>query len=214
MTSQNRTLGNLLTAKVQIEGTRTLIWNHFGVDAIPLEKQEREGTPGNNPEEWRKTVLTTADGQLYLLNSYIFRCIRDASPFIKRGKAYQTAVAATLQVVEDTLLLPDLYLPQKPMPIEQGQSSDKAPSVYLLVAGVKKPATGKRNIRYRIAAKPGWQCEFTLLWDKTVISRDEMKALCLSAGQMVGIGDGRAIGFGRFVVREFKVQPMNFADTS
>lgn len=69
MAASTSVIGNLLTAKVQIEGTRPLLWHHFGIDAIPLEKQERSGVSGNDPEEWRKTVLMTSDRQLYLLNS-------------------------------------------------------------------------------------------------------------------------------------------------
>lgn len=207
-------IGNVLSAHVTIEGTRTLLWHYFGIDSIPLEKQEREGVAGNNPEEWRKTVLMDSDRQLYLLNSYLFRCIRDAAPFIKRGRTFQTAVAATLQVMEDVIPLLDRYVPPEPLLIEQGRSEKELPLVYLHVAGVKNPTTNKRNIRYRIATTPGWQCEFTLLWDKTVISRGEMESLCLTAGQLVGVGDGRAIGFGRFIVTKFEVQPFASADTS
>lgn len=207
-------IGNLLTARVRIEGSRTLLWHRFGIDAIPLEKQERTGVSGNDPEEWRRSVLMTPDRQLYILSSYLFRCIRDAAPFIKRGKSFQNAVAATLQVVEDAILLPDRYVPQKPVVIEQGQTYGEVPPVYILVAGVKNPTTRNRNIRYRVAASPGWQCGFNLLWDKTVISRGEMESLCLTAGQLIGVGDGRAIGFGRFAIREFEVEPLRLADSS
>ena len=63
-------------AMVKIKGTRSLLWHHFGPDALPLEKQERTGVAGNDPEEWKKTYLVTKDKQLYLDPSYIFACIR------------------------------------------------------------------------------------------------------------------------------------------
>lgn len=214
MASSTHTLGNLLTAKVIIQGTRPLIWHHFGIDAIPLEKQERTGVSGNDPEEWRRTVLMTSDRQLYILNSYLFRCIRDAAPYIKRGKTFQNAVSATLQIMEDVILLHDRYVPIKPVQLEQGQTHEETPPTYILVAGVKNPSTQNRNIRYRIAASPGWQCSFTLLWDKTVISREQMKALCLTSGQLIGVGDGRAIGYGRFIVEKFEVEAQRSANTS
>ncbi|MBD2156749.1 hypothetical protein [Leptolyngbya sp. FACHB-16] len=214
MAKSTSTIGNILTARVAIQGTRTLLWHRFGIDSIPLEKQEKSGVAGNDPEEWRKTVLMTSDRQLYLLNTYIFRCIRDAAPYIKRGRTFQTAVAATLQVVEDVILLPDRYVPSRPVQIEQGQAYDDIPSVYVMVAGVKNPGTNKRNIRYRVATTAGWECNFTLLWDKTVVSRGEVESLCLTAGQLVGLGDGRSIGFGRFVLKSFEVQPTALADTS
>lgn len=214
MAKSTATIGNILTARVAIQGTRTLLWHRFGIDSIPLEKQEKSGVAGNDPEEWRKTVLMTNDRQLYLLNTYIWRCLRDAAPYIKRGRTFQTAVTATLQVVEDIILLPDRYVPSRPVEIEQGQAYDAIPLVYVLVAGVKNPGTNKRNIRYRIATTPGWECHFTLLWDKTVVSRGEVESLCLTAGQLVGLGDGRTIGFGRFILKAFEVQPATLADTS
>jgi len=43
------------------------------------------------------------------------------------------------------------------------------------------------------------------MWDKTVISRAEMEAVTLDAGKLVGIGNGRSIGMGRFEVEKFAV---------
>jgi hypothetical protein len=48
---------NLLQAAITIEGTRPLLWNHFGPDTIPLEKQEKSGVAGNDPDEWRTGCL-------------------------------------------------------------------------------------------------------------------------------------------------------------
>jgi hypothetical protein len=42
-----------------------------------------------------------------------------------------------------------------------------------------------------------------LQWDKTIVSRGEMEAVCRDAGKLVGLGDGRSIGFGRFQVLDF-----------
>jgi CRISPR/Cas system endoribonuclease Cas6 (RAMP superfamily) len=67
------------------------------------------------------------------------------------------------------------------------------------VRSVKNPATRARNVRYRVAASKGWTATFTIMWDKTVVAREEMKAAIRDAGMFVGIGDGRSIGFGRFV---------------
>ena len=141
--------------------------------------------------------------QLFVYNTYVFSCIRAAAPFIKRGKSLQIAVAATLQVAEEIILIGDRFVPEEPELIERGKPVEEIPPVYIYVEGVRNPSTGRRNIRYRVAAAPGWTCQFTLHWDKTVLSRAEMEALCLTAGQFVGLGDGRAIGFGRFDVRSF-----------
>ena len=72
----------LVTAAVAIRGTRPLLWHRFGNDAIPLEKKPKQGVAGNNPEEWRSTVLKTSQQQLYLEPTYIFGPpgLPDASP--------------------------------------------------------------------------------------------------------------------------------------
>ena len=76
---------------------------------------------------------------------------------------------------------------------------------YLDVRSVRNPATRGRNIRYRVAASPGWNAAFTLVWDNTVVAIAEMQAVIRDAGQFAGLGDARAIGFGRFEVSSFRV---------
>lgn len=193
-------MANIIHATVTIRGLRPLLWHAFGPDSIPLEKQERTGVAGNDPEEWRKTVLMTADRQLYLLPTYIFGCLRDASKYTKKGKgSIQSAVAATLQVADD-LILVDRFVPAEPIP------TDRMLPVYMDVSSVRNPATKARNVRYRIAAGSGWSLSFHLLWDKTIVSRGELEAVVRDAGQLTGLGDGRSIGFGRFEVQGFEVQ--------
>lgn len=195
-------MGNILTARVAIRGTRKLLWHHFGPDAIPLEKQERTGVAGNDPEEWRKTVLTTSDRQLWMPGTYAFACVRDGSRNIKKGRgSIQPAVSSTLQVQEDIILV-DRHLPEEPIP------TDPTAPVFLDISSVRNPSTKARNVRYRIAASAGWSCEFGLEWDRTVVSRGEMEAAVIDAGRLSGIGDGRSVGFGRFAVEGFQVSEL------
>ncbi|HEY0073876.1 MAG TPA: hypothetical protein VGB77_07220 [Abditibacteriaceae bacterium] len=192
-------MGNLFLAKVQIEGVRPLLFHHFGPDALPLEKQERTGVAGNDPEEWRKTVLMTKERQLYLLPTYAFACIRDAAKYTKKGKgSIQSAVSATLQVTDERILV-DRFVPSEPIP------TDNDLPVYMSVMSVKNPATKARNVRYRVAAGTGWKAEFHLLWDKTIVSSGEMQAVLNDAGQLVGLADGRNIGFGRFKILNVEI---------
>ena len=195
-------MSSLLKATVKIEGVRPLLWHHFGPDALPLERQERTGVAGNDPEEWRKTVLVTKEKQLYVDNSYIFACIRAGSKYTKKGKgSIQTMVSATLQVLTDRVLI-DRYFPEN---VEELINLTDEP-VYLDVRSVKNPATKARNVRYRVAASPGWKTEFEMMWDKTIVSSGEMEAATIDAGRFAGIGDGRNVGFGRFIVSSFKVE--------
>jgi hypothetical protein len=195
-------MGNILTATVTIRGVRPLLWHHFGPDALPLEKQERVGVAGHDPDEWRKTVLKTKDNQLYVDQSYIFACIRDGAKYTKKGRgSIQPAVSATLQVFTDRVLV-NRYLPEN---ITKLINETDEP-VYLDVRSVRNPSTKGRNVRYRVAASSGWEATFVIFWDKTIVSRNEMQASIIDAGKLSGIGDGRNIGFGRFIVENVDIE--------
>lgn len=191
-------MSNILTAHVEIEGVRPLLWRWFGPDALPLEKRERTGVPGNDPEEWRKCYLATSEGQLYLEASYVFACLRDAARHTSRKRGtLQPYITATLQVMESRALI-DRHMPEV-------LTQDPEAPVYLDVRSVRNPTTRGRNVRYRVAASAGWRAAFRILWDRTVVSTGEMQAVLRDAGRLSGIGDGRSIGFGRFEVLRFDV---------
>lgn len=187
-----------LKAKVSIVGTRDLLFHKFGMDAIPLGKKEKTGVAGNDPEEWKRTYMATKEGQLYIESSYIFGCLREGAKYTKKGRAsLQAPLAATLQVIDNRVLL-DRFMPEE---LTQDSSED----VYLDVRSVKNPATRGRNIRYRVACSPGWRLTFNIMWDATIISRNEMQSVINDAGTLVGLADGRSIGYGRFEVESFEV---------
>lgn len=193
-------MSNLITAHVTIKGVRPLLWNAFTPDAIPLQKTERTGVAGNDPDEWRKSVLITTERQLYIQPTYLFGCLRDGARHTRKGRGtLQPLVAATLQVLGDIILV-DRFLP----PDDQLTTHPEQP-VYLDIRSVKNPSTRARNVRYRIAASAGWKITFTIEWDKTIVSRSEMNAVVVDSGKLVGLADGRVVGFGRFEVEEFNV---------
>lgn len=191
----------LLKAQVTIEGTRPILFHAFSLDSIPLEKKERSGTAGNEPNEWKRSVLVVPEtNQLYVEPTYIFGCIRDGGKQLKSGKGtFQSKVSSTLMVLNEIVLI-DRYLPP-----EKELTQDKKAPVYLDVRSIKNPSTRARNIRYRIAASPGWKASFEIEWEGTIVSREQMKAILNDAGRFAGLGDGRSIGFGRFVIDKFKV---------
>lgn len=191
----------LLKANITIVGKRPILFHSFSMDSIPLEKKERTGVAGNDPEEWKRSVLKTAANQLYVESSYIFGCLRDGGKHVKAGRgSIQPKIASTLVVLDEVILL-DRFLPP-----EQELAQDKSQPVYLDVRSVRNPNTKGRNIRYRIAAGTGWRASFQIEWDGSVVSRFEMESALIQAGSLVGLGDGRSIGCGRFVVECFEVQ--------
>lgn len=204
-------MSNIVTAKVTIKGTRPLFWHRFGPDALPLEKQEKTGVAGHDPEEWRKTVLVTKDGQLYLEPTYVFGSMKEGAKYTKKGRStLMVPVVATLQVAPDRILV-DRHFPGFPNGNSFDPSTAEPPErdqdmpVYLDVRMVRNPSTRARNVRYRVAACLGWSASFELMWDKTIVSRPEMETILIDAGRLVGVGNGRAIGMGRFVIERFDV---------
>jgi hypothetical protein len=197
----------LVSAEVAIRGTRALLWHRFGTDAIPLERKKKHGVAGNNPEEWRKTVLQTPKGQLYLEPTYVFGCLRDAAKHTSIGRgSLQPKIVATLQILDSQILI-DRSMPKGKDPA----IGDDSEPVYIDVRSVRNPATRARNIRYRVAASIGWLAQFKILWDDTIVSEGQMEAVIRDAGPLQGLGDGRSIGFGRFELVSFKLIDRNNA---
>lgn len=197
-------MSNMKKAKVSIKGKRPILWHKFGPESIPLEKQERTGVAGNDPEEWKRTVLCTKEGQLYIRPDYVFSCIVAAARYTKKGRgSIQKLVAATLQVVDDKILL-DRFIPGFDGGLPDELTTDDEQPVYLDIRGVVNPNTRSRNVRYRVAASPGWQAEFTILWDITVVFTEQMQAVLHDAGNLIGLGNGRTVGFGRFRIEDFE----------
>lgn len=192
-------MSNILTAQIVVEGTRPLLWHAFTPDAIPTGKRERTGAAGNDPSEWRRTVLVTSEGELYIKHTYVFGCLRDGAKFTSyRRGTLQPLLVSTLLVLDRIIPIEGLILGETP-------SRDEAQAIYLDIQSVRNPTTRARNVRYRVAAAPGWRATFRISWDKTVISREQLGAIAIDAGRLVGIGDGRAIGYGRFVVLQFDI---------
>lgn len=144
----------------------------------------------------------TSSRQMCLEPMAIFGCIRTAARFTKRGRAsLQTTVAATLDV-DDHVVLVNRWAPKKLDTL----SRDPQQELYIDVRTVVNPVTKGRNIRYRVAASPGWNAKFRIGWDDTMVSENEMRSILNDAGQFVGVGDGRVIGFGRFLVAGFDLE--------
>ena len=196
-------------ATVSIIGTRPLQFHAFGVHALDGGRKTKTGTPGNDPDEWRKSVLATSDGQLYLTRPYIFGCLKNGGRHEKIGRgSLLPKVAATLQVLgSDKIFVIGRKLPG---PVDNIKNEDLSTNpddpVYLNIAGVRNPTTKARNIRYTICCCPGWELEFHIMWDDTMIAEHSMEAVCHAAGFFEGLGDGRSIGHGRFEVKSFIIE--------
>ncbi len=107
--------------------------------------------------------------------------------------------------MEDKILL-EYFIPGFNGHLPNEMPEDDELPVYLDVRSAVNPTTKGRNIRYRVALSPGWEVKFTIEWDKTIVPRNQMEAVCIDSGKLVGIGSGRRIGMGRYNVKSFEVQ--------
>ena len=92
-------MSNVIRANILIRGTRPMLIHHFGPDAIPLERRERSGVAGNDPEEWKRTVLMIDNRQIFVPCEYILANFRAGSKiaFGSRG-GHAAKLAACLQI--------------------------------------------------------------------------------------------------------------------
>lgn len=188
------------TAKVTIRGIKPFLFNAFSEKNLPLSgRQEKKGVTGNNPEEWKDSVLMNDKRQLYIPDNYLFAPIKEGAKYIKEGRgSIQKKVTASLQVIEPQVLIKDRFVPE-----EDKLTTNSTEKVYLHICSVRNPTTKGRNIRYRIACAPDWEASFTITWDGTLVTASKMNECLIDGGRLAGIGDGRAIGFGRFEVDNF-----------
>lgn len=187
----------LQQAKVKIKGTKPLLIHVFKPEILSLKRKAPSGVAGNNPEEWKQTYTADKNGQLYVNPSYIFGTMREASKYTKQGiSSIQKKVVATLQVLNNRIYF-NRYLPEN-------ITQDESEPVYLDVRSVRSPTTKARNIRYRVALSLGWETSFEIIWDNSIVSNGNIEAVLHDAGSLVGLGDGRSIGYGRFEVISFK----------
>lgn len=187
-------------AKIKIKGIKPLLFHTFPIDALD-EGKGRSGSAGKNEQEWKSTVLMDEERRLYIFSSYITGSIREGGKQIKVGKAtLSKKVGASLECDADKIFLDGLKVP-----LEKELTRLTTDDVYLDVRSVVNPSTKGRNLRYRIAAKPGWELSTTIFWNDIAVSKEHMKQCVSHAGIFEGIGDGRKIGFGRFEMVSFEM---------
>lgn len=200
-------MSNIARVEVTVKGTRTLLQHRFTPDAIALEKREKTGVAGNDPEEWKRTRMVQEDGRLYLPPSYIFGCLVNGAKYTKKGRgSYQPYVQAAL-TIEDEIILLNRKMPEeaKIKHFEDMVPRDLSVSTFVFVTSVKNPNSKGRNVRYRLATRSGWQCTFIIAFDVTLVGRSIMQAIVIDSGRYCGLGDGLKIGAGRFEVVSYKV---------
>lgn len=191
---------------VKIKGSRPILFHAFQMEAISSLTKEKTGSAGNNPEEWKKTLLEK-NNQLYVPGSYFAGCLKHGSKYTKAGRGTVQKSFMSCMLMRSEISLIDRYLPEGwQNKSAEEMSKNSSDPVYLDVRAVMNPNSKGRNIRYRVACSPGWETEFSFEFDENVISTPQIKKIVEDSGKMIGIGDGRVLGYGRFNVLECVIE--------
>jgi hypothetical protein len=187
--------------KVSVVGIKPLMIHKFNIESVSAMAKVKSGSAGNDPEEW-KTSFFEKVGQLYLPANYWFSCFKAASVYTKvgRGTIQKNFVAGVIILDEMTLL--NRHVPKNWQEItfqEFGVDSNKP--VYIDVRGVMNPNSKGRNVRYRVCCSPGWETQINLSFDETILSLAQIKKILDDAGKLIGMADGRTLGYGRFSIK-------------
>lgn len=194
---------SLVKAKITAKGTRTFLFHQLGIGFLSTDRKTIAGSAGNSPDEWKDTVIyNEKTRQLYIPSSYLLASFKGGAVYTKMGRGtISKKVVATLMIDTETVVF-DRYLPKD----DEIGINDSSHDVYVDVRAVKNPNTKGSNLRYRVAMKPGFKFEFEISWDDSIVSLSHMKNVARDAGVLVGVGDGRAIGFGRYDILDFEVE--------
>ena len=191
---------------VKVIGNRPLFFHAFKIEQISSLTKHKSGSAGNDPEEWKNTVHEK-NNQLYLPGSYWGSCLKEAAKYTKAGRGTIQKSFISCCLILDEITLIDKFLPDDWRNLSSEQmEKDSSKPVYLDIRGVMNPNSKGRNVRYRIACAPGWKTEFSLQFDDTVISPAQVKKVVADSGKMVGIGDARVLGYGRFDIEEYIIE--------
>jgi hypothetical protein len=127
----------------------------------------------------------------YIPGGNILASIRDGGKIIRKG----TAIKRGLFVAEDKVRL-DYTGPREPEVMFDSGFAD--------IRGVSGQGTrgGSVTMRCRPIFNPPWKCAFTLMFDETVISPDDLRQCVEIAGRLTGLCD-YVPRFGKYEVAEW-----------
>ena len=184
-----------IKSKISVKGIKPLLFHTFPISVLS-EKTSKTGE-----SEWKETVLMNDARELYVMNTYFLNSIKDGGKEVKVGRGnLSKKLASTLEVEPLKIFLDGLMVPE-----DKDLLRLDSEAVYLDIRAVVNPMTKGKNLRYRIAARPGWTCNFILSWDDYIASKEQVKICIENGGLFQGVGDGRSIGFGRYEIISFEM---------
>jgi len=190
----------MLIAKVEIEGTKPLIFHRFNIESLQELSKPKSGSAGNDPEEWKMSFFHD-DLKLYIPGSYIFSALKNGSVNTKAGRGtIQKTWISAVQVDDEKIYLNyPLFKGWEEMTLAD-IPKDPINKVYVDIRMVSNPNTKGKNIRYRLACNIGWKINFSLTINDSLVSKAQVEKVINDTGMLQGLCDGRTLGYGRFKV--------------
>ena len=192
--------------RVKIRGIKPLIMHRFNLESITAQRKPKSGSSGNDPDEW-KVSFHHNGGKIYVPGAYIFAALKNGSVNTKVGRGtIQKTLISAINIDEEIIYTNrEMFDKWESMEIDAVPKDSSLP-VYVDVRAVSNPNTKGKNIRYRLALSKGWELEFNVILDDTLISQSQMKKVIEDTGKLQGLCDARTLGYGRFELVEFEVE--------
>jgi len=172
----------MFRVKVKIKGTTPLLMNKWN--------QELAEARTDRPEFAEKRLYKNDKGEIVVPAEWIERAImKVAKDFKVEG---QRKITYALLLPGNVIIRPEF------IKIEPQKWVIDARTVVI-------PSTGGRVMRYRPKFE-NWSLEFSIDVIDERIKPETLQKILVDAGRRVGIGDGRSIGFGRFMIEKYEVQ--------
>lgn len=171
---------------VEIEGITPLLQNKY---IEPQEIPQKKGEAHDSPELVPYKLHKNDKGEIVVPSESIMRAMETVAGEFK--------VEGMKKATYKNLLPGNIYIEPEGIKIEpQSYVIDKRPVV--------NPVTRGRIMRYRPKFEKGWRLAFIIHVFDDRIKKEVLKHILEEAGRRVGIGDGRRIGMGRFIVTKFE----------
>ncbi len=174
----------MTTIEVEIHGKTPLLQHRYVGDESVVKKT---GAKPTQEEEIQQALYRRGDGTVYQPGESIKRAmINVASDFRVEGrgkKTYKQSIAGSINI--------DPEIPMEPQ------------EFVVDARRVVIPATRGAQLRYRPKFE-NWKLKFSIELLDDDLDPKIVKAVLVSAGHKVGIGDNRLNGFGRFEVVKFE----------
>ena len=194
---------------VKIKGVKPFLFHKFNIECLQDTQKPKSGSIGNDPYEWMNTFFHDQN-KLYMPGTYMMSTLNNGSVHTKVGrgtlkKTWMSAIQIDNEKIYFNRSIPEGWEEWKVEDFILDSSKD----VYIDVRMVQNPNTKGRNVRYRLAMSPGWECEFSLICDPSLLSKENIEKVIRDTGKMQGIADGRTLGYGRYQVEDIKFSNMD-----